>query len=51
MVKLLTMGHVVDTVQELPTSLIVHILTIRPDDLEWVGSVEQLARLPATTQS
>jgi hypothetical protein len=37
------MGHVVDTVQVLSTSLIVHILAERPDDLEGVGSVKQLA--------
>jgi len=48
---MLTMGHVVDTVQVLSTLLIVHILTERPDDLEGVGSVKQLARLPATTES
>jgi len=48
---MLTMGHIVDTVQVLSTLLIVHILTTRPDDLEGVGSVKQLARLPATTES
>ena len=48
---MLTMCHIVDTVQVLSTLLIVHILTARPDDLEGVGSVKQLARLPATTES
>jgi hypothetical protein len=45
------MGDIVDAVQVLTPLLIVHILTHCSDDLQWIGSVKQLARLPATTQS
>jgi hypothetical protein len=48
---MLTMGYIVDAIQVLSTLLVVHVLTLGPDDLEGVGSVKQLARLPATTQS
>jgi hypothetical protein len=49
MVPLLTMGDIVDAVQVLSAFLIIHILIYRPDDLQGIGSVKQLARLPATT--
>jgi hypothetical protein len=48
---MLTMGYIVDAIQVLPTLLIIHVLTLCPNDLQGIGLVKQLARLPATTQS